>query len=263
MPSRNTSPNADRWLGPGELAREAKTSIKALRVYEKAGLLAPDRREGGWRLYGPRHVARLHQILALKALGLSLKQIGEMIAGDGLAIDRIMDFQARQLATTIRSARNRLKRVQHARDQLASGGQLSAALLLELARDLSPPAMIDIREVRAAIEGAIQDTTEQAAISAIVNKPAERVTENDVVALLEEAAIAAAAADPESSNARTLAARWLALAADLDLPVAETEEDVALRRVVARVIADPALAEPLTFLREAVMRRTAPAHKKG
>lgn len=73
MPSREPSSNAEKWLEPGELARAARTTIKALRVYEKAGLLTPDRRDGGWRLYGPKHVARLHQILALKALGLSLR----------------------------------------------------------------------------------------------------------------------------------------------------------------------------------------------
>lgn len=264
MLSRNNTPNTDRWLGPGELAREARTSIKALRVYEKAGLLTPDRREGGWRLYGPKHIARLHQILALKALGLSLKQIGETLGRDGLAIGRIMDLQARQLATVIRTARSQLKRVQHARDQLATGGEISPELLFELARDLAPSAMIDLKEVRAAIDAAICDTVEQAIVSSVVNKPATgRVTESDIVELLDEAAIGAAAADPDSSSARGLADRWLALAADLDLPATDTEEDIALRRVVARMIADPALAEPLAFLRAAVERRTARLQKKG
>lgn len=264
MLSRDNSPNTVRWLGPGELARKARTSIKALRVYEKAGLLTPDRREGGWRLYGPKQIARLHQILALKALGLSLKQIGETLAHDGLAIKGIMDLQARQLATVIRTARSQLKRVQHARDQLATGREISPELLFELARDLAPSAMIDLGEVQSAIEAAICEPAEQAIVSSVVNKPAAgRITESDIAELLEEAAIGAAAADPSSSSARALADRWLALAAELDLPVSNTEENIALRRVVARMIADPALAEPLTFLRAALEQRTAPLHKKG
>lgn len=134
MSIRKPLPNADGWYGPGDLARAARTSIKALRVYEKAGLITPDRREGNWRLYGPKHVARLHQILALKALGLSLKQIGETLDSDDLATGRIMDLQAKHLATVISNTRNQLKRVQLAREQLATGGSIPSELLFELAR---------------------------------------------------------------------------------------------------------------------------------
>jgi hypothetical protein len=42
---------SSRCLGPGELASLLGTTVKALRVYEKAGLLTPERRDGGWRVY--------------------------------------------------------------------------------------------------------------------------------------------------------------------------------------------------------------------
>ncbi|WP_022975065.1 MerR family transcriptional regulator [Nevskia ramosa] len=256
MSSPITPPADHRWLGPGELAREAKTSIKALRVYEKAGLLTPDRREGGWRFYGPAHVARLHQILALKTLGLSLKQIGEMLDRDGLAIGQIMDLQARHLASIIRTARNQLKRVQQARDQFATSGEVSAQLLLELARDLAPLPASDLKTLRTAIEAAACDESEQAAVRAIVNQSvADGVTEAEIGELLGEAAIAAADGDPGSDRARALADRWLVLAAALDIPGADTAEAAALRRVVIRITADPALAETLVFLRSAINLR--------
>ena len=264
MPSRRHISNTHRWFGPGELAREAGTTIKALRVYEKAGLLAPDRREGGWRLYGPKHVARLHQILALKALGMSLKQIGEALGSNGLASSRIMDLQARQLAIVIRNARVQLQRVQRAREQLSSEDSISPELLLELTRDLASPAEFDLAEVRATIVAAIHDTGEQAAVISVVGATgAGPVRESEIAALLDEAVICAAAADPDSANARALADRWLAIAAKLELPATESPEDVALRRVVARMIADPALDEPLRFIRAVVERRKAPPPTKG
>lgn len=263
MPSREPLSNTHTWLGPGELARTARTSIKALRVYEKAGLLTPDRRDGGWRLYGPKHVARLHQILALKALGLSLKQIGNALDSDDLATGRIMDVQARHLAAVIRNTRNQLRRVQLAREQIAAGNNISPDLLFELARDLSSPVILDPAEVQAAIVTAVHDMAEQEAVESVVGANAVgQVTESDVTALLDEAIICAAAADPDSTSARSLADRWLALAALLELPNTETEEDMALRRVVARMIDAPLLVEPLTFLRTAVERRTT-STKKG
>lgn len=263
MPSREPSSIIEKWLGPGELARTARTSIKALRVYEKAGLLTPDRREGGWRLYGPTHVARLHQILALKALGLSLKQIGATLDRDDLATGRIMDLQARHLAAVIRSTRNQLKRVQQAREHIAVGNAIPPDLLFDLTRDLSSPVMLDPADVQAAIVTAVHDTAEHEAVTSVVGaNAAGEVTEGDVTALLDEAAICAAAGDPDSASAQSLANRWLALAALLDLPTSETTDAIALRRVVTRMIDDPLLVEPLTFLRAAVERRTS-SIKKG
>src|SRR5262249_56450192 len=67
-------------LSPAETARRFGVSIKALRLYEQRGLLTPLRSEAGWRTYGPDQIARLHQILALKDLGLSLASIGQLLA---------------------------------------------------------------------------------------------------------------------------------------------------------------------------------------
>jgi len=260
MSNRNSSPIRPRWLGPGDLARQASISIKALRVYEKAGLLTPERREGGWRLYGPEHVARLHQVLALKALGLSLKDIRETLERDDLAIGQIMTLQALRLARTIGAARDQLKRVQQARDQLANEGHVPDALLLALARDLAPAPALALADVRAAIQAATLDEAERAAIGVVIGRRvADPFIEAEIGDLLAEAVIAAAEGEPGSMRGQALAARWLALAAALDMPAGDTPEAEALRRVASRMMADPALTDALSFLRAAVERRsTAP-----
>jgi DNA-binding transcriptional MerR regulator len=71
---------SDIHLSPSETARRFGVSVKALRLYEQRGLLTPLRTEAGWRTYGPDQIARLHQILALKRLGLPLARIAALLA---------------------------------------------------------------------------------------------------------------------------------------------------------------------------------------
>lgn len=54
--------------------------IQNLRVYERRGLLQPDRTPGGSRLYSPRDIGRLHRIRELLAEGLNLAGIGHVLA---------------------------------------------------------------------------------------------------------------------------------------------------------------------------------------
>src|SRR4051812_44378644 len=70
-------------LSPTETASRFGVSVKALRLYERRGLLTPLRSESGWRTYGPDQIARLHQILALKRLGLPLAGIAQLLANAG------------------------------------------------------------------------------------------------------------------------------------------------------------------------------------
>lgn len=62
-----------------ELTREFGVSTRTLRFYEDEGLLQPLRR-GRQRLYRPRERTRLMLILRGRRVGLSLKEIGEILA---------------------------------------------------------------------------------------------------------------------------------------------------------------------------------------
>ncbi|QTD51694.1 MerR family transcriptional regulator [Sulfidibacter corallicola] len=64
----------------GELARRAELSHRTIHFYEQKGLIAPSHREGrGYRYYDELTLKRLKKIAALKSLGLSLDEIGEVI----------------------------------------------------------------------------------------------------------------------------------------------------------------------------------------
>ena len=64
----------------GELAERAAVTPRTVRYYESIGLLPPGAREGqGQHYYTETSLARLRKIDQLKALGLSLDEIGEVI----------------------------------------------------------------------------------------------------------------------------------------------------------------------------------------
>lgn len=85
MPKRDVNVTFDdllRKLGMriGELTRRAGVTARTVRYYESIGLLPPGEREGaGQHRYPDEAVFRLRKIDQLKALGLSLEEIGSVI----------------------------------------------------------------------------------------------------------------------------------------------------------------------------------------
>jgi len=60
----------------GELARAVGKTVRAMHLYEELGLLEPrSRSEGGFRLYGPEAIDRIHWIVKLQAIGFTLAEI--------------------------------------------------------------------------------------------------------------------------------------------------------------------------------------------
>lgn len=63
----------------GELARKTGVSERSLRYYEEHGLLEPERRPSGYRVYRDSDVAAVRRIRILLAAGLSTAQIVEVL----------------------------------------------------------------------------------------------------------------------------------------------------------------------------------------
>src|SRR5262249_43985520 len=88
-PAIFASAGADEDCGPSakslefsitELAASVGMTPRALRFYERKGLISP-RRVGRLRIYSERDRDRIGLILKGKALGFTLSEISEMIAG--------------------------------------------------------------------------------------------------------------------------------------------------------------------------------------
>ena len=75
------------------LAELAGVTPRTLRWYDQKGLLKPRRTtEAGYRLYGPREVDRLQDILFYKELGLELEAVREILDAPGF--DRLAALQS-------------------------------------------------------------------------------------------------------------------------------------------------------------------------
>ena len=100
----------------GAFSKLAQVSPKALRIYDERGLLRPAwiDRFSGYRYYRPEQLARLHSILALKDLGFSLEQIGELLDGGTSSeeLGLMMRERQRELSRHIAAEEARLLRVE-------------------------------------------------------------------------------------------------------------------------------------------------------
>ena len=139
----------DAYLSPVEAARRLGVSAKALRLYERHGLITPLRSASGWRAYGPEQIARLHQILALKALGLSLARIAELLSGRLASLDALLELQEHALARESGRVDRALTLVRAARAKLAQGESLSIDDLTTLATETTMTTKATPEEMKA------------------------------------------------------------------------------------------------------------------
>lgn len=225
------------YLSPTETARRFGVSIKALRLYERHGLLRPLRTEAGWRTYGPDQIARLHQILALKHLGLSLARIGQLLASsDGL--EPVLALQEQVLTRdSVRLARA-LALVRAARAKLVSGQVLSIDDLATLTQETVVAPRPNPEEMKALFAPYTHKhfTPQEIALLEQRRFDQQKATAG-WDALIAEAKSAMADGDPASPAAQDVALRWRGLVREF------TGGDPALASKVRAVWKD-ALADP-------------------
>ncbi len=114
---------SERFLSPSETARRLGVGVRALRLYERRGLVCPGRTHAGWRVYGPNEIERLHQVLTLKSLGLSLARITQLLGGRVANLPALLALQGMSsplVSTTCSELVSRFK--QPARRSRVTGG---------------------------------------------------------------------------------------------------------------------------------------------
>jgi DNA-binding transcriptional MerR regulator len=122
-------------LNPSEAAGKLGVSAKALRLYEQRGLIAPRRTAAGWRAYGPDEMVRAAEIVALRALGLSLTQVARVLDGDPQDLGPALAAQQAALEGRLRELSATVEKVQRLRAELNRGEAPAAG---ELARLINP-----------------------------------------------------------------------------------------------------------------------------
>src|SRR4051794_3890683 len=118
-----------------ETARLLGVTVKALRVFERHGLVHAQRTAVGWRVYGPNELLRLHQVIWLKRLGLKLTQICAILHNRSVDLDRLLTLQEQLLLDRKNSIDQALRLIGKARAKLTQGESLSADELIALTKE--------------------------------------------------------------------------------------------------------------------------------
>ncbi len=96
-PARDDRPT-EHWRGVFAISVAAdmvRMEVQNLRVYERRGLLTPDRTDGGTRLYSQADIEVLHRIRELLAEGLNIAGIAKVLELE----ERVRRLEARLRAS--------------------------------------------------------------------------------------------------------------------------------------------------------------------
>lgn len=118
----------------GEIAAFFNVSVKAIRIYEKKGIIVPAKidPETGYRYYTADQVRTLNVLLELKTLGFSLSEIKDIISGGLDKSDLMTALVRKRLAwqDTIAAAENKIDAIDKITERLSESKD--AAKLQEL-----------------------------------------------------------------------------------------------------------------------------------
>jgi len=103
----------DRHLSVGAFARRTGLTAKALRHYDRIGLLMPARVDrDGYRWYSPRQLAAARRIAALRAVDVPLEDVRRSLADESAVAD-VLAVQRRRLDARLARVQRQLHHLDH------------------------------------------------------------------------------------------------------------------------------------------------------
>jgi len=148
------------WLTAAECALRTGLTVRALRVYEKYGLIAPGRSAAGWRRYGAQELLNLNVIGLLKVLGLTLNQIRDLTRRPSSpTLRRLLELQLAAWKSRRAEAERGLAVAEAALQQLQAGRSLSVEELCSLIRSFEMTTSTAEAGISAADEPITPDVT--------------------------------------------------------------------------------------------------------
>ncbi|MGW3659675.1 MerR family transcriptional regulator [Streptomyces sp. NPDC005151] len=112
----------------GDFARHGRVSVRMLRHYDATGLLRPAHVDPatGYRHYTAAQLARLNRVIALKDLGFTLQQVGEIL-DEKVSTEELrgmLRLRRAELAETVAAAAARLLQVEARLRSIESEGHM-------------------------------------------------------------------------------------------------------------------------------------------
>jgi len=182
-----------------EFAERAGVTVKALHHYDRLGLLKPGRSDTGYRIYVDRDLERLEQIVALKFIGLPLKQIKALLDRDALQLPAALRLQRAELEDKRRLLDRAIAAIANAEKELQGGKPAYAGILKKIIEVIAMPAATEFMKnyYREEAWARFQERHQ------VWPSDAWSALFRDISASLHE--------DPASEKAQVFARRWRAL----------------------------------------------------
>lgn len=115
-----------------EFAELAGVTVKALHHYDRLGLLTPARTDSGYRAYRERDLERLEQIVALKFLGLPLKEIKKVLEQTGIELPEALRAQRKAIERKQALLASAHRAIQAAEESIAAGRAAEPEILRKI-----------------------------------------------------------------------------------------------------------------------------------
>jgi MerR family transcriptional regulator, thiopeptide resistance regulator len=188
-----------------QFADLAGVTVRALHHYDRLGILKPRRTDSGYRLYREADLEKLEQIVALKFLGLPLKEIRKLLDSPAPELPAALRMQRGALEEKRKLLDRAIGVIRDAEAIVASGRPAGAAVLKKIIEVIEMQANNDWMKKYA-------NEAAQAKIDAQKGEWSpelqERVSRQWTELIAEVQAAMGAGEDPASPKAQALAARW-------------------------------------------------------
>lgn len=133
--------NSAEFLTPSKAAKRLGVSTKALRLYEQRGLVTPLRTAAGWRTYGPSEMTRAVEIVALRALRLSLAQVAQVLDGEPQCLEPALAAHQAALEDQIGQLADSVDKLRSLRADLSQGQAPASGELVQMLNPTSGPSV--------------------------------------------------------------------------------------------------------------------------
>lgn len=186
-----------------EFAELAGVTVRALHHYDRLGLLKPGRTQAGYRLYSLRDLERLEQIVALKFLGIPLKQIKTLFNRDALGLPDALRMQRRVLEAKRQLLEHAISAIREAENTTQPGERPDSVVLKKIIEVIEMQNNMDWTKKYYSAEAQAKVEERKQLWSPENQERWSREWSDlfrDVEAALEE--------DPASAKAQALASRW-------------------------------------------------------
>jgi DNA-binding transcriptional MerR regulator len=212
-----------------EFAELAGVTVRTLHHYDRLGLLKPSRyTEAGYRLYDERDFARLQQIVMLKFIGLSLKEIKDLLNQRELDLQMTLRLQREIVEARRRHLDTVIQAIERAEQAMRASEEPDWETFKRI---------VEVINMQNDMEWMKKYYTEEQ-LAELAERGTPEVLERgqrDWAELIREVEAAVAEGlDPQSEKAQALAARWA------NLIEAFTGGNPAIRESLTRLYADQA-----------------------